>query len=65
MVFWRIWINRVASESVFLPVHPNTSALLHEERVIASSSTSQVSLMECGPPGFEEFPEGGHSCEEN
>ena len=33
----RIWINRVASEIVFLHVHPDTSALLHEERIIAST----------------------------
>jgi hypothetical protein len=31
----RIWINRVASEIVFQPLHPDTGAPLHEERVIA------------------------------
>ena len=37
----RIWINRVASEVVFLPLHPDTGALLHEERVTTSNSTSR------------------------
>ena len=59
----RIWIDRVASEIVFLLWHPGSGALLHEECVIASNSTSKVSLMECGHPGnllltcLEEFPE--------
>ena len=63
--------NRVATEIVFLPLHPDTGTLLHEERVVASSSTSQVSLMECGHPRnlllkcFEGFPERGHTREEN
>ena len=30
----RTWINRVTSEIVFQPLHPDTSAPLHEERVI-------------------------------
>ena len=47
----RIWINHGASEFVFLPQHPDTGALLHDERVIAPSSTSEMSLMECGRPG--------------
>merc|ERR1712136_735327 len=29
------WINRVASEIVFQPLHPDTGAPVHEERVIA------------------------------
>ena len=46
----RIQINSVASEIVFKPLHPDTGALLHEEFVIASNSTSKMSLMECGHP---------------
>ena len=54
----RTWINRVTSEIVFQPLHPDTGAPVHEERVIAVreepnctlSSTSVISLMECGQP---------------
>ena len=31
----RIWINRVASEIVFQPCHPDTGTSLHDEHVIA------------------------------
>ena len=31
----RIWINRVESEIVFQPLHPDITAPLHEERVTA------------------------------
>ena len=47
----RIWINRGASEFVFLLLLQDTGALLHDERAIAPSSTSEMSLMECGRPG--------------
>merc|ERR1711916_348573 len=54
----RIWINRVASEIVFQPLHPDTGAPLHEERlqcernrICILSSTSEMSQMECGHPG--------------
>ena len=30
----RIWISRVASEIVFQPMHSDTGAPLHEERVM-------------------------------
>ena len=46
----RIWIDHVASEIVFLPLHPDTSAPLLEERVIAVyllEKTSELSQMEC------------------
>ena len=51
-----IWINRVASEFVFQPLHRDTGALLHDERVIAvreepisiENSTSELSLLDCG-----------------
>ena len=42
--------NRVAREIVFLPLHPDTSAPLLEERVIAVyllEKTSELSQMEC------------------
>ena len=43
----RIW----ASKIVFLPLHPDTCTLLHDERVIASNSASKMSLMKCGHSG--------------
>ena len=67
----RIWIDCVASEIAFLPTHSDTGAPLHEEHVIASNSTSRVSMMECGHRGnllftcLEEVSRGGHSWEEN
>ena len=36
---------------MFLPLHPDTGALLHDERVIVSNSASNMSLMECGHSG--------------
>ena len=47
----RIWIHRVASDIVFLPLHPDTGALFHDERVIASNSASKMSLVKCGHSG--------------
>ena len=44
----RIWISCVASEIVFQPLHPDTGALLHGERVVASNSSSEMLLMERG-----------------
>ena len=61
--------SAVASGIAFPSLHLDTGALLHEERVIASNSTSKVSLMECGHPGnhlftcLEKFPGDDHSCE--
>ena len=47
----RIWINRVASDIVFQLLHPDTGALLHDGRVIASNSTSEILLVERDHPG--------------
>ena len=40
----------MASEIVSQRLHPDTDALLHDERVIASNSTSEMLLMERGHP---------------
>ena len=41
----------VAGKIVFLPLHPDTGALLHDVRVSASNSASKMSLMKCGHSG--------------
>ena len=51
----RIWINRVASDIVFQLLHPDTGALLHDGRVIASNSTSEILLVERDHPGYVLF----------
>ena len=64
---------RVAQRSCVSALHPDTgSCMLHEKRVTASNSTSQMSLMECSYTGnllnrrvSKSFHEGGHNCEEN
>ena len=43
----RIWINCVASELCFCLCIRTLALLLHDERVLASVSTSEISLMEC------------------
>ena len=43
----RIWINRVASEIVFQPLHPDIGAPLHPERVIAVREEPNLHLEVC------------------
>ena len=50
-----IWINRVAGQFVFQPLHRDTDAPLHDERITASKSTSEMSLMYRGHPGNSLF----------
>ena len=60
-----------ASDIAFQPLLPDTEALLHDGRIIASISTCEMLLMERDHleilclRELQEFPGGDHSCEEN
>ena len=55
----RIWLDRIANEIVFQPLHPETGAPLHDEHVIAVQEepslhlefNSEMSQMVCRCPG--------------
>ena len=72
----RLWTNRVASEIVFLFLHLDTGAPLHEERVTAVREEPNLQLKfhlhdgmrspwKLLVGGLEESSGGDYSCEEN
>ena len=47
----QFWINRVASEIAFLPLHPDTGAPLHEVARHCLEFHQPFVIDECGQPG--------------